>query len=1057
MKLAYINQTKQLPIRSFQIFLLLLFILPNFGCEGNTPKTTESKVDTTILEKYGKEREQGLKQKESELLARNKASNSPWEENWKKFRKAYPYHIQVFALSKVSSDGSRTLIISEPPPDITIEKLLLTMDDLLLNHNIKDKRIGHDGWVKDVVVTLSGNDDDINSLLSRLSQEVFATSYKAYALPLPPKGVEGNSSKLDLQISTAELKKWLIDDKETFVSIEEPKPLALSELTTITDSTIYYSSTPGLVLWWLPNSSNIENCAAQSRQFALDSDLIIGGISNTSGIVIVGRQRIVPIEYLPPLRFETIKLIASVQNGQNGELQQSYERKYPFAGRLKENIDWAPIYLSPELVDTEYGSLLNITDQLLKGWSLSGDTHYENFDYKEPPPSAYPFKNPPLMERLNTTQLTFNWNTRGAGYTVDIGNYNIFGLYRTGALPVSYIPEGAKNENSETIVSAETEGYNFFGGLSDPNLVRVVQYAAVYQIFSVFNLPKPTTKAKSNDFPKRELERLTNSLADKITKSFATDKEALLGKLVLGISEQLFSKEALKKSVNEEVELEINKIISKDELQGIDTTSSSYQRNLSSQRAFLREILTAIVQNDFDKQKKSLREDVAYILEHPNGEKVNSNRYRSMKKMILSQIASIYNLPENYAKSIVANGWIHTPVVVISRNKDDYESVGGHNLGAKVSKFKSDSSVPKGFIDVDSEGNLRISPEDVGKASTLVRDAGRNRGPISRDFLDKLNRKIGTIKDLPPRNRNSALNLQSTSLKVATGGDGIPPRKPPRSSLDYESPSSSAGNGGNGGKPPDEFGWGGSSLVTAKSGEEGMPNFITVAKASNFYQIISGNQKFEVHNRADIPDVIVGITKRLPKTEKGVQLKLEGFAPKESYALLKTIEVRSNSEKIPREFQAIMGEENNGFILVEASKRKYDFSKAEIKESRFEEEKGNHKSVIVFTVPDEFNTAKHEVSVDVELSKETPPEIAKTFFQLIKESISNLFKSSEGKTDLKSFATRLRELIFNLAKKFNIEVNSFHQRVKTDKGDLYIVERKSYRLLGNQRRTSYTM
>ena len=72
---------------------------------------------------------------------------------------------------------------------------------------------------------------------------------------------------------------------------------------------------------------------------------------------------------LPPLRVETILQLAAV--GQD-ELSQSYERRNIISGRYDEKHDWAPIYLSAALLDTEYGSLLNITDQLLKSWSMGG-------------------------------------------------------------------------------------------------------------------------------------------------------------------------------------------------------------------------------------------------------------------------------------------------------------------------------------------------------------------------------------------------------------------------------------------------------------------------------------------------------------------------------------------------------------------------------------------------------------------------------------------------------------------------------------------------------------
>ena len=42
---------------------------------------------------------------------------------WQQFRKAHPYHIQTVALSDREAGGTRTLIISEPPPNTEVSRL----------------------------------------------------------------------------------------------------------------------------------------------------------------------------------------------------------------------------------------------------------------------------------------------------------------------------------------------------------------------------------------------------------------------------------------------------------------------------------------------------------------------------------------------------------------------------------------------------------------------------------------------------------------------------------------------------------------------------------------------------------------------------------------------------------------------------------------------------------------------------------------------------------------------------------------------------------------------
>src|SRR5438874_1997616 len=53
---------------------------------------------------------------QKELLARAETAASPRDALAEGFRKTFPFHTQVLALSGPAPDGSRTLLISEPPP-----------------------------------------------------------------------------------------------------------------------------------------------------------------------------------------------------------------------------------------------------------------------------------------------------------------------------------------------------------------------------------------------------------------------------------------------------------------------------------------------------------------------------------------------------------------------------------------------------------------------------------------------------------------------------------------------------------------------------------------------------------------------------------------------------------------------------------------------------------------------------------------------------------------------------------------------------------------------------
>ena len=118
---------------------------------------------------------------------------------------------------------------------------------------------------------------------------------------------------------------------------------------------------------------------------------------------------------------------------------------------------------------------------MLKSWSENGMVDYVDFDY--PKPVNWTF-NDGVTGDLGVSRLTYNWNTAGVGYIVEDDTYSIYALNRTGSLPVSYIPgESEGISDNDPVYQAEQHAYDFFSNLSSPELVKVVQYAAMYQIF----------------------------------------------------------------------------------------------------------------------------------------------------------------------------------------------------------------------------------------------------------------------------------------------------------------------------------------------------------------------------------------------------------------------------------------------------------------------------------------------------------------------------------------------------------------------------------------------
>src|ERR1700752_4422525 len=73
---------------------------------------------------------------------------------WQTFRGVNPYHIQTLALGGPASDGTRGLIVSEPPPHVTLAEFIALSPERLGGAVTKKQKVGFDGWVRDIVVTL---------------------------------------------------------------------------------------------------------------------------------------------------------------------------------------------------------------------------------------------------------------------------------------------------------------------------------------------------------------------------------------------------------------------------------------------------------------------------------------------------------------------------------------------------------------------------------------------------------------------------------------------------------------------------------------------------------------------------------------------------------------------------------------------------------------------------------------------------------------------------------------------------------------------------------------
>jgi hypothetical protein len=827
---------------------------------------------------------------ESELISKNNPAQTRSEDLLRKFRQTFPFHSQVVALSDAAADGSRTLIVSEPPPHVTTGDILMTIGDgLLLNHQVKKHPIGYDGWVKDVAIAVKGNDEALQVMLSRLHQRLFFTSYKSYTLKLPAI-VRATQFDLDLTVTPEEIKRWVVDEREQFFPVEGGNAETLTTLSTEHSSGVYISKRRGLVGWWIPKTRHIYECRVQARQFALDADLVLGAIANRSGMFVLGRERIVPVDILPPLRIETLTLLADVQDGQRGMLAQSYERNHPFAGRVADGKDWAPILLSPELRDTEYGSLLNITDQLLKGWSNHGETLYINFDY--PTPQHWPFA-APLSQMLKARELTYNWNTKGVGYAISFGTIRILALNRTGSLPVSYIPDGMDRGIAREVNQAQETGYNYFSGLSDPNLVRVAQYAAMYQIFSAFDIARSSRPVPADRYPGELIESLTTNLYAELRRASDDELNSLARQIAPLFLDRKSAEERIAPGAAEKIERFKREIDAELQRRGFKYGSKQYNEKFDQLLTLIEKRQTELIERGIAMLYQSITEGIKrelglIKLDRPAKSYVD----QSMRRMILSGVASIKRLPQLYAEAVGlrARGWIHTPVVVLSWDKGG-RYIGGHNIDARVTKVVTDEAVPVGQVRIDARG-LIVNPKDASRARSLVRNIERNELmlELARAVRDRNPAKFASVQaeigDALARAEAVAVRPRETALGFSAPPPNKPPNKPPVSTAG-PGPAGGAGWEGGGRKPI--------LVVTERRDKEAIRVKLRENGRHDLeYGIASEKESFGLKflTHEDMVDVVVVEAARRARNGEPVVIEFGEMPEHKALATLRTMETR---------------------------------------------------------------------------------------------------------------------------------------------------------------------
>lgn len=922
------------------------------------------------------------------------------EQEWQVFRDTYPFHQQIVGLTSPLKDRSRILIVSEPPPHIKTEYFEALANQTKGKLFIKKNTIGYDGWTKDIVIAFpSLNEEKAFQLLAKLHQDIYGTTYKMQTLQLPISSSQKLKGSLNLSISAAELNSWFENKNLKFRSILGQTPKSLSNILSESKSGVFFSTKPGLVIWSISKNKDLAEYRSQARQFFLDSDLIIGAVGNKKQLIIVGRERIEPVMSLPPLRFETALKLA---DNSSVELAQSYERKNLFAGRLSTGQDWAPIYLSKNLVNTEFGSLLNITDQLLKSWSLNGNIEYINFNY--PKPSNWPAFPSPLYERKS---VLFNWNTSGASYKTSIKSQEFFALNKTGSLPITYGFD--KKRDSNLVKNYEKIAYDYFSNLKNADLARAVQYTALFQIFRQFEI-------KTEQIPKEHNSSKKINILNKETFNLLEKIESLSLEKIEFLSQELES--LIKDPQENNSKLQENAQVLIEDLKDITEFINLLKRGklLFKEEGFL--YFSKVIANPYENLPRNDELD-SLNLKELWGLRIYLEINKPIIRLLLSGLFDINQVKNLYVQEFnkEENSWIKTPSIVLSKNIVNAELVGGHNLSSQIGRLQSNSEIPKGKINIiknDSESIIEYNPEDVDKIHSLNRILTTEAN--NPNLINILENELKSSRK-KKRKIERALYISSARKERGLNKSLEPARatKPLGWHL-LDSPLSSQ------------------EKRKIKQAEELNSNSIFIEKSLNGYTIFNSNsdQLIEAHTLPSFIEAFNRTTSEISSDENFVQIYLDNFTPQEAHALIETAELR----------QIVLTRNPSFDQSIALLKRKYNWNEAkitDIKTERIKNSQYNYKQTIELEVKSTIPKVKPKRIRIIIFLKNLSEELTNK----IKDIVNMVLSRSSSQRYLNNPTQRnLNKLISDISKEIKKEISDSTIEVYYDSeaGDIIITK-----------------
>ena len=686
------------------------------------------------------------------------------------FRQHFRMHYQTLATATFP-DSSRIILLAEPAPFLELDSIESICGRFTHQTSQRTFKIGYDGHVTDMAIVLgNATTENLNNLVAKISQQQYLSDYKPNALDLldDTKRHYFTQDNLDYQITLGEFDDWFFAAGEAFIDESDTaNDLTVSDMFQQKRCGVFFSREPGLVAWSIRRDSDLSEQTADIRRFALDADLILGALRDSATLVVIGREREAPLEVLPPLRVETVLLIASISSK---ELSQSLDINDCMAGKMSNGRDWCPTYLSRELENTELGHLLTITDVLLKDWSENGTIQEACYHY--PSPGRFPFDRP-LFKKLGLHELVYNWNTANTMYAIDLPEYTIYTLNRTGALPVSYF----HSQSSGTSVGAqyERQAGNYFARVGNTDIARVVQYVALYQLFmdngitykgkllhSSFPSNKPYLLTKPCQQLMDILKNLTDSQIESISDSLAS------------LHFTAYGEEQVNKQLRQH-EREHNFTYTDDRTREIyRDVNQSEKRSLMEEFRGVRSMLNGLSEEEYTK--------LVRYLAYPRGTTVNSretyNRMlRAQKVNNLLRHVGKNNLPllgidlakvrDYFVGSLRNSGgrYLKTPSVIVTYN--DLNTTGGHNISSKISRVGSTTNYKR-----YSGGGEPVAQANVPPVAEKPTAPKTSTSPSSTGSKPSANAKPSTSSKPSSSNTHSSTAKSTTSTVARPSSSG---------------------------------------------------------------------------------------------------------------------------------------------------------------------------------------------------------------------------------------------------------------------------------------------